>query len=108
MTSTANLLWIMAALSMMIIFTRSLPFLFTRWLKHSHHIKLIGQNLPAHIMLMLVIFELPITIFFNHNDAIPAMLALAALVIVHAWRREMILSLCVGLLIYSIATKVVT
>ncbi len=100
MESTSYALSVMAALFVMVIATRSLPFIFTKFLKNSKTLKIIGQFLPDYIMLLLVIYEVGITHFTRYPYGIPAIIALGVLIIVHLLKRQMLLSILSGTAVY--------
>ena len=100
MTELAYALVIIAALFIMSLLTRGLPFVFSQFLKNSKALRLVGNDLPGYIMVLLVIFEVGIKQFNHYPYALPALLALALLTVVHLWRRHVLLSMMTGSVVY--------
>ncbi len=74
--------------------TRALPFLFGNWM--TERLSQMGKQLPAYIMMLLVIYEIDIKTITTPPYALPAFIALGLVVITHVWLRQMFLSLSVG------------
>ena len=87
-------------LSLLSIVTRMLPFMMARFLKRSEVIGTLGRYLPAYIMMLLVVFELHIPQFRYAPYGIPAIVGLGVLVVIHCWRRNMMLSILISTSIY--------
>lgn len=91
---------VIISLALMMFITRALPFVIGSILKNNQRIKTIGQFLPAYMMLLLTIFEIHPGSFTKWPFAIPALIALAVLTLVHLWFRQVLLSLVVGTAVY--------
>ncbi len=100
MSNSVYAIIISLALFLMIIVTRALPFFFSRILQNNETLRTIGGYLPAYIMLLLVIYEVGIKKFTHYPFAIPAIVALSLLTVVHWWKRQMLLSILVGTSVY--------
>lgn len=85
-------------LSAVIISTRSLPFVFAKFM--GQRFNEIGRLLPAYIMLLLVIYEIGLKNFTTPPYALPAIIALGLLTLVHWWLRNTFVSLFVGTACY--------
>ncbi|KTD13998.1 branched-chain amino acid transporter AzlD [Legionella israelensis] len=88
------------SLSLLIIVTRSLPFLMARFM--TKRLNELGKYLPAYIMLLLVIYEIDIQTIIRPPYAITAWLALSILLAIHLWLRNTLLSIFIGTLSYII------
>lgn len=88
------------ALCLLIITTRSLPFLFAKFMKEEFNE--IGKLLPAYIMLLLVIYELNLSIITKPPYGLPAILSLALITIIHLWLRNTFISLISGTTFYIV------
>ena len=93
-------LTIILLMSLVIIVTRALPFVFSRALKKSESIDALEKSLPTYIMLLLVIYEVDITTFTKAPYGLPAILALFSVVLLHVWKRNTLLSIAVGTVIF--------
>lgn len=87
-------------LFLVMVATRALPFVFSKVLKKNEYIETIGKSLPAYIMLLLVIYEVNIKTFTKAPYGLPAILALLSVVVVHVWKRSMLLSIVVGTVVF--------
>ena len=88
------------SLFVMIMVTRGLPFLFAKHLAQNMRFQAVGKQLPAYIMLLLVIYEINPATFLTAPFGLPAIAALAILLIVHCIFRQLLFSLAVGTLCY--------
>lgn len=96
MSETGYVLSMTVMLSLLIIVTRALPFMISRFIKDNTIIRTLGRCLPAYIMVLLVVFEIDIPTFKQFPYGIPALSALVAVVAIHCWRHNMILSVTAG------------
>lgn len=89
---------------------RALPFLiFGGSRKMSPKIKTIADSLPPAIMGVLVIFCLKSPLLVIRTDLITAVISLVsvlAVVLVHLWKKNTLLSIFVGTVIYMILIRV--
>lgn len=86
----------------MILATRILPFIFSRILKNSRALQTIGRYLPAYIMIFLVIFEIGISHFTKFPYAIPSLLALICVIVAQLYKRQMLISMVVGVVAFYV------
>jgi len=100
MNQTEYIISIFLLLFCIIIFTRALPFMFGRFLKNNQTIPIIGKHLPSYIMMLLVLYELNISTFTKPPYGIPQLVALAMVTALHLWKRNVLLSLIGGILVY--------
>ena len=97
----ASYFWLTIGLLFLIIaFTRALPFIFTKTLKSNVTLQMIGRHLPAYIMMLLVIYEVGIKSFMSPPFALLAVIALLVVVVIQLWKRQLLLSLLVGVIAY--------
>lgn len=106
MSLTIYTLIVIFALFIMIFITRALPFFFGGFFKNNQHLRTVGQFLPGYVMLLLVLYEINPEHFLKWPYNIPSLLGLAALTLTHLWRRQVLLSIACGTLIYLILTMV--
>ncbi len=94
--------WIPLILSLtgVVLLTRWLPYLLAKQLQKAKMIESIGKQLPAYIMMLLVIYEIKLESFLAWPYALPELTALAILTVVHIWRRQVLLSLLIGVVSY--------
>lgn len=81
--------------------TRFLPFiLFPSGKKLPEQIRYLGGMLPYAIMGLLLVFSLKDVSFLSGNRGIPEGLAIAYIVVVHRWKKNMFLSMGSGTILY--------
>lgn len=88
------------SLSLMILLTRALPFLFAKQLQQSQRFQAVGKELPAYVMLLLVIYEIGPERFLQPPYGIPEVSALVILTFVHYISHQLFLSLMTGTISY--------
>ncbi|PTI69420.1 branched-chain amino acid transporter permease [Mammaliicoccus vitulinus] len=80
--------------------TRFLPFLVFKNKEMPDYILYLGDALPPALFGMLVIYSLKDINFLSSNHAIPEMIAIIVIVIIHIWKRNMIVSMVLGTATY--------
>lgn len=103
-SSTSYALAVALASFILIYLTRALPFPFSGILKNNAALQTLGEYLPAYIMMLLVIYEVNIKSFLHSPYGIPAIISLAFLVVIHLWKRQMLLSILSTTVIYVVIT----
>ena len=79
---------------------RLFPFLVPRKWQTNRHLRFIGDSLPAAVMLLLVVYCLKGEGFGAPPYGIPALISVAAVIAVHLWRRNALLSIGTGTGLY--------
>lgn len=88
--------------------TRFLPFLlFPAGKKTPPYIQYLGKVLPAAALGMLVIYCLKDVSIFEGMHAIPELLSIALVTVLHFWKRQMLLSIAGGTLFYMLLIQFV-
>lgn len=88
--------------------TRFLPFLiFSSKRPTPGYIQYLGKALPAAIFGMLVVYCLKDMSLFTGSHGIPEAAAIAATVLLHRWKRQMLLSIAGGTLCYMLLVQLV-
>ena len=104
-TYTLAVLLVMAAVTLL---TRALPFLlFGRSDKQPQIILYLGRVLPPAIIAMLVVYCLKGVSFAAAADWIPALVASLAVVALHLWKRNNMLSILGGTAVYMVLIQAV-
>ena len=87
--------------------TRFLPFLvFAGKRKTPAIVQYLGKVLPSAIFAMLVVYCLRNTDVTAHF-ALPELLAVMATVLIHLWKRQMLLSIAGGTAVYMLLVQLV-
>lgn len=104
-TRVALLITVVAAVTILL---RSLPFIiFGRGKKTPAYITYLSSVLPYAIMGMLVIYCLRNVSLVKSPHALPELLASAIVVGLHLWKRNTLLSIAVGTVVYMFLVQVV-
>ncbi len=99
--STGKSLLIIAVVSVVTFLTRVIPFLlFPKGKEIPPLIKYLGAVLPPAVIGMLVIYCLKSVNLFVYPHAAPELIAAAVVVILHIWKRNNLLSIGVGTVLY--------
>lgn len=81
--------------------TRFLPFLlFPAGKPTPKYIQYLGNVLPAAVFGLLVVYCLKNVSIFTGSHGVPELLATALVVILHLWKRQMLLSIAGGTVCY--------
>lgn len=106
MTSQQQIITIVI-LAVITFMTRALPFLiFPAGKPTPKFIQYLGKALPLAVFGMLVVYCLKDVQWLEGSHGIPEILGIAAVVLMHLWRRQLFLSMAVGTAIYMILIRV--
>lgn len=95
-------------LAVMTVLTRALPFLiFPAGKPTPKYIQYLGKALPLAIFGMLVVYCLKDVRWLEGMHGIPEVLGIAAVVLMHLWRRQLFLSMAVGTAVYMILIRLI-
>ena len=97
-----------ALCSLATVLTRSLPFLvFGAQRRSGALIQYIGKALPGAIFGMLVVYCLKDVSLLSYSFGIPELIGIALVILVHLWRRTMLLSIASGTVAYMLLVQLV-
>lgn len=83
--------------------TRFLPFaIFPADKKTPKIVQYFGKVLPASVFGLLVIYCLKNVSLFTGNHALPEVISILVVVLLHLWKRQMLLSIAGGTICYMI------
>lgn len=83
--------------------TRALPFVLFPSKKHTpRFVQFLGKYLASAVFGMLVVYCLKDVNFLSGNHGLPQLLGILACVILHLWRKNMLLTIAGGTLFYMI------
>ncbi len=106
MSGTAYSALLVAVMSVVTILLRAMPFLVFKN-RTPAYVKYLGQVLPAAIIGMLVIYCLKDTNLLSPPFGAPEVIATLLVVGLHAWKRNILLSILVGTAAYMLLTQLV-
>jgi len=88
--------------------TRFLPFIIVKENKPTpRYIQYLGDALPAAIFAMLIVYCLKDVTFFSGLHGLPEFLAIGVTVLLHLWKRQMLLSIAGGTVCYMFLVQFV-
>ena len=101
--NAAILIAIMAIVTMLL---RFLPFMIFRK-ETPEYISYLGQVLPAALIGMLVIYCLKDTSFMEAPHGLPELISAGIVVALQAWKRNSLLSILTGTVIYMLLVQLI-
>ncbi len=88
--------------------TRFLPFLiFPSGKQTPKYIKYLGNVLPAAVFSLLVVYCLKSVNIFTGSHGIPEIISITFVVILHLWKRQMLLSIAGGTICYMLLVQLI-
>lgn len=88
--------------------TRFLPFIvFSENRPTPRYIQYLGKALPAAIFGMLVVYCLKDVEFLSGSHGIPELISIAVTVLLHWWKRQMLLSIAAGTICYMALVQLI-
>ena len=106
MSSAAYSALLVAVMSVVTILLRAAPFLIFKK-KAPPYVMYLGQVLPAAIIGMLVIYCLKDTKLLSAPFGAPELIAGLTVVGLQAWKRNILLSILAGTVVYMLLTQLV-
>lgn len=88
--------------------TRFLPFfIFPAGKPTPKYIQYLGKVLPAAVFGLLVVYCLKNVSIFTGSHGLPELIAIAVVVVLHLWKRQMLLSIAGGTVCYMLLVQMV-
>ena len=107
MTTAQSILTILAVV-LGTMTTRFLPFLiFPEGKEPPRYITYLGTVLPYAVIGLLVVYCLKNVSLFTGNHAIPEIISIGAVIGLHIWKRQMLLSIAGGTVCYMVLVQLV-
>lgn len=99
---------IIAVCTLATMLTRFLPFLlFPAGKPTPKYIRFLGHALPGAVFGMLVVYCLKGVDLLSGSHGLPELIAIAAVVGLHLWKRKMLLSIAGGTILYMLLVQFV-
>ncbi len=106
--STGQIAALVAVMAVVTFLTRALPFLlFGRGGKPPEVVLYLGRFLPPAVIAMLIVYCYRGTSFAGAAGWAPGLLAGAAVVFLHVWKKNNMLSIVGGTVLYMVLVQVV-
>ncbi|MFT4553481.1 MAG: branched-subunit amino acid transport protein AzlD [Chlamydiales bacterium] len=96
----AYIFGVIGAMSLATFCTRAIPFFAAEKMKNNELIRHLGKYLPATIMFLLIVHCIKETPIQSIPYGIPEFTAITYISIIHAYKRNTLLSLVTGTLLY--------
>ena len=88
--------------------TRFLPFLiFPAGKPTPKYIQYLGKVLPAAVFGLLVIYSLKNVSIFTGSHGLPELISIVLVIVLHVWKRQMLLSIAGGTVCYMLLVQLV-
>ena len=108
MLTTAGAIAAIAVMAVVTFLTRALPFLlFDRGSSPPKLVLYLGRVLPPAIIAMLIIYCLKDLSFLSLGGWAPQLISLAAVVALHLWKHNNLLSIFGGTILYMVLVQTV-
>ena len=102
MTATQQIITI-ALMALVTVLTRALPFmLFPPGHQTPAYVNYLGRVLPLAVFGMLVVYCLKDVQWLSGSHGVPELIGIAATILIHLWKRQMLWSIAGGTLIYML------
>lgn len=102
MTHTQQIITILL-MAVCVVLTRALPFaLFPSKDKTPKFVQFLGKYLASAVFGMLIVYCLKDVQFLSGNHGIPQLLGILVCVLLHLWRKNMLLTIAGGTIFYMI------
>ena len=98
---------LVAVVAAVTIALRFAPFLLLRGRETPQFIAYLGRVLPYAIMGMLVVYCLRGTTFASVSNWLPQLIATAAVVLLHSWKQNTLLSIIAGTALYMVLVQMI-
>ena len=107
MTVTQQLITI-AVVAIGTMLTRFLPFIiFPEGKPTPKYIQYVGKALPPAVFGLLVVYCLKNVTLLTGSHGLPELIAIAVVVLLHLWKRQMLLSIAAGTICYMLLVQLV-
>jgi len=106
MTQTAQLIITIAVIAAAVQITRLTPFLiFPAGKPTPKFVTYLSRTLPGAAISLLVVFSFRNTGFHSVKEWLPGLIAAAAVIGLHLWKRQMLLSIGAGTILYMLLVQ---
>ncbi|MFC2624635.1 MAG: branched-chain amino acid transporter permease [Propionibacterium acidifaciens] len=106
--SPAQQVWTVGICVLGTVAMRFLPFLaFGRGRRTPEFVRYLGRALPAAVFGMLVVYSLKDVSLVSGGHGVPEVIGIAVTVGLHLWRRQMLVSIAGGTVVYMVLVQFV-
>ena len=106
--TTLQILITVAAVTFGTLVTRALPFVvFPSGKEPPRVVQYLGKALPAAVFGLLVVYCLKNVSILSGSHGIPELLAIGTVILLHLWKKQMLLSIAGGTVCYMLLVQLV-
>ena len=106
--TTTQLLIMISLIVLGTVITRLLPFiLFPAGRKTPEYVQYLGRVLPGAAIGMLLVYCLKAVNVLAFPYGLPELIALACVILLHLWKRQVLLSIAAGTIVYMLLLQFV-
>ena len=106
--TTLQLLITVAMISLGTVAMRFLPYiLFPAGKPTPRFVQYLGKVLPGAVFAMLLVYSLKDVTILSGSHGIPELIAIAVVVALHLWKKQMMLSMAGGTIVYMVLVQLV-
>ena len=108
MSNNAYVIAVMFTACLCNFFSRVFPFLlFSKSDKLPRSIQYLGKYLPPCVMAVLVVYCIKNITFTSLSGFMPMLISIVAVVLLHLWKRNNIISIAGGTVLYMVLVQIV-
>ncbi|HIZ76777.1 MAG TPA: AzlD domain-containing protein [Firmicutes bacterium] len=107
MLSNGEMLLVVLAIAATVFFTRAVPFVLFGGRTTPPYFIYLGKVLPFAIIALLIVYCLQKTTVLSYPYGLPEAIAVLAVVLVHLWKRNNLLSIAGGTVLYMVLVQCV-
>ena len=96
-----------AIMAIITLLTRFLPFLIFRGKTTPRYIQYLGQTLPPASFALLVVYSLKNVDIIGSSHGLPELIAIAIVTLTYLWKKNLLLSVASGTIIYMVLIQLV-
>ena len=102
-----RVLILILVMAVVTIVLRALPFIVLNGKETPEFITYLGKYLPYSIIAMLVVYCVKGVSLVKGSHGIPELIAIAAVAMLHVWKRNTLLSIVTGTILYMVLKQLV-
>ncbi|MEI7884641.1 MAG: AzlD domain-containing protein [Clostridia bacterium] len=105
--TTSKLILAIFSMAIVIFLTRAIPFIFYYKKTPPKAILYLGANLPPAMMVIITVYSLKDVAWMQFSGILPTLLAIVTVVTLHLWKRNYLLSIIIGTLVYMFLVQLI-
>lgn len=94
-------------MSLVTVLIRAIPFIVFNGKETPEYINYLGKYLPYSIIAMLVVYCIKSMSIIKSPHGLPELISIVIVALLHAWKRNTLLSIVVGTIVYMMLRQMV-